>query len=152
MLVIDFPENYKDLFRPSKMESKNKSEDVYTKFHKWVLRVIYSSYANDFTKVLYDRDIVNIDTASFDELCPPGKTMSVSGVGICEEDAKKLKDLYIEWARKDHKLTKKSAEKSHMWAHLDIGPREYFKSDYTDEIKPGFIYVDMDRIWMDNDR
>lgn len=137
MLVLDFPENYKELFTPSKEEKKQK--DVYIKLHEWVLRKIFPE--NDqLHKILFDPENVW-------DLVPKGYKFNVSSVGVCEEDCKKLKDLFIEWVRKAHRKSKKYAEKAHAWHNLDVGPRELRIESREENKKPGFIYVDLDNLW-----
>lgn len=133
MVRLEFPENYKELFTPSKEETKQK--DVFVKFYEWTLRKLFPS--DTLSDILFDnREILDI--------APPGKRFSIMCVSVCQEEEERLKELFIAWARKAHKKTIKRAKEAYMWHNLDIGPRTVEKSE---EFQPGYIYVDLERLW-----
>jgi hypothetical protein len=69
-----------------------------------------------------------------------GQKVNVSASWVSPSDDKALLELNIKWAQKVHKMTRRAAEASVGWLHLDIGPAA-FNPDMVLMPESGFVYL-----------
>jgi len=134
MIIVKLP-------RMSTFTSRKKEASPYILFYKWLAP--HLPHWTEISAELYDLNEFG---------CPKGYNLSVSEIGICEEDEKKLNRKVKSWIKHysernyikhiyKPKYIDSEIEKIFAYHHLDIGPMTYIKKDRPKHIVPGYVYI-----------
>jgi len=129
----------------STFTSRKKRVSPYMNFYEWLAPQL--PHNNEINSLLYDNE------GPFG--CPKGYNISVSKIGICEEDDEKLRKKVRSWIKnysekkyyKDFyrpECVDEQIDKVLAWHNLEIGPRTYHEKDRPKHIVPGYVYIEDD--------